>query len=101
MKRRSLLLGLGVVLASPAIVRAESLMRVASLRRSVIAPSMYAGHIIGIALNSAAPGEPVQVMLTSDFGLGSILVSNYQQRVYVGQVLDSTGLAIRGDLEWP
>jgi hypothetical protein len=32
MKRRSLLLGFGAALAAPAVVRAESLMKVASLR---------------------------------------------------------------------
>ncbi len=33
--RRSFLLGLGTVLAAPALVRAESVMRIAALRKSV------------------------------------------------------------------
>lgn len=36
--RRSFLLGFGAILAAPAVVRAESLMRVAALRSSVLPP---------------------------------------------------------------
>jgi hypothetical protein len=35
MDRRSLLLGVGAALAAPAVVRAESLMKVATVRRDV------------------------------------------------------------------
>lgn len=37
--RRGFLIGIGAALAAPAIVRAESLMKVAALRESVLLPS--------------------------------------------------------------
>jgi len=49
MNRRSLLLGMGAVLAAPAVVKAESLMKTARLREDV------RGSILELYRNSASP----------------------------------------------
>lgn len=108
MKRRSLLLGLGAALAAPAIVRAESIMRVASLRQTTLAfdlatgaPSDYFAQIIGIALEKGGPGEVIRVMLSSEFGNGIVKMSNTLERVYPGDVthFPELGLVVRGEVE--
>lgn len=43
--RRSFLLGFGAILAAPAVVRAESLMRVAALRSSVLPVFIVMGAV--------------------------------------------------------
>lgn len=74
MKRRSLLLGLGAALAAPAVVKAENLMRVASLRQSlvfndtvIVPPGVYSGKVIGVALTGGGPGELITVALDMGF----------------------------------
>lgn len=50
MNRRGLMLGFGALLAAPAIVRAESLMKIAQLR-ATIEPSMamFGGYVFYLA----------------------------------------------------
>ena len=68
MKRRSFLLGLTSALAAPAVVHADSLMKLATLRQSIemIEPAYnWKSRFIGVALTSAMKGEVATVLLSS------------------------------------
>jgi hypothetical protein len=57
-KRRSFLIGLGATLAAPAVVRAKSLMRIATpklvpVQRRMATPDQIAGVVLGVDGDSA------------------------------------------------
>lgn len=98
--RRGFLLGLGAALAAPAVVRAESIMRVAKLRQQVFndasvrgvvmgellvcdmatgrwAPANFADHkrdIAGVALETVSPGQLVRIHAFGQHGIDTELL---------------------------
>jgi len=86
--RRGFILGAAAVLAAPAIVRADSLMKLAVIRRktSPVAKYIPDGFFFGTALESVSSGAPVRVALFSgEWAQGGIVVMAAGLDVMAGQ----------------
>lgn len=84
MNRRSLLLGLGAALAAPAIVKAESLMKIAALREDIVVEEIkydlyFDQGIYGGPIVSGGPGGVVSLVQMRDLllpGLRRMMAEN-------------------------
>lgn len=92
MDRRALLLGMGAALAAPAIVKAESLMKIAAVRSAASAPRPPQGAIIGLSMNSAPAGSMVNVAMFPG-GPHQLVTVRLRARVFAGQVVTSVDVA--------